>query len=310
MADDEGRAASNVHAAVESVARFVPRSVKGIVAVLVAFAVGASLSGAVLFSYYDYRKTESEKRANAFVKNFQKRFDAATKTIHAESENAKSEIQAEIEPLKKIRAEGETLDALVKKAAPSLFFVRSLDDAGQPTVGSGFAVASDDTQTFVLTSYSTVRAATQRPGPAIEVRQRDAVVKATLWTWDETKDIALLIVQKGKVDTLSFADRGSVKTGERVFALSALGAAGGAATQGFVADVSSPGIQHDASIGQAFQGGPLVDSEGKVVGISSRNFAPLGFNSDGVWWAPPIRDACDKVLKCPGDNPSGAGDKR
>src|SRR5205085_11747442 len=153
--------------------------------------------------------------------------------------------QAQIEPLKKIRAEGDTLDALVKKAAPSLFFVRSLDESGAPSVGSGFAVASDDNQTFVLTSFATVRAATARPGPAIEVRQGDTVIKSTLWTWDEAKDLALIILQKGKVDTLSFADKGSVKTGERVFALSGLGAAGGAATQGFVADVSSSGIQHD-----------------------------------------------------------------
>jgi serine protease Do len=149
-----------------------------------------------------------------------------------------------------------------------------------------------------------------RPGPAVEVRQRDQVVRASLWTWDESKDIALLIVQKGGIPTLGFASKGSVKTGERVFALSGLGALGGAATQGFVADVSNPGIQHDSSIGTAFQGGPLVDSDGKVVGISSRTFAPLGYQSDGVWWAPAVRDACDKVLKCPNDSVSGAGSKR
>ena len=290
--------------------RFVPRSVKGIVAVLVAFSIGASLSGAVLYTYYDYRKTEAEKNANTFVKTFKKRFDAASKTIEAQSETAKSEIQAEIEPLRRIRAEGETLDALVKKEAPSLFFIRSLDQSGAPTVGTGFAVASDSDQTFVVTSYSTIKAATVRPGPAIEVRQRDVVVKATLQTWDESKDLALLIVSKGKVPVLQFASKSSVKTGERVFALSGLGAQGGAGTQGFVADVSAAGIQHDASIGQAFQGGPLVDSDGNVVGISSRNFAPLGFASDGVWWAPPVRAACDKILKCPNDSVSGAGDKR
>ncbi|HVV35470.1 MAG TPA: serine protease [Acidimicrobiales bacterium] len=305
MADRGG-----VRGAVDSVARFVPRSVKGMVAVLVAFSMGASLSGAVLYTYYDNRKTEAEKNANAFVKQYKQRFSLAEKAIQAETENAKAEIQAQIEPLKRIQAEGDTLETLVKKAAPSLFFVRSLDEQGNASVGTGFAVASDSSQTFVLTSYSTVRAATVRPGPAVEVRQGDQVVKSTLWTWDETKDIALIILQKGGVPTMSFADKGSVKTGERVFALSGLGAQGGAATQGFVADVSSPGIQHDAQIGTAFQGGPLVDSDGKVVGISSRSFAPLGFTSDGVWWAPQVRDACDKVLKCPNDAVTGAGNKR
>lgn len=300
----------NVGGAIDSVARFVPRSVKGIVAVLVAFSMGASLSGAVLYTYYDNRKTQSEKRANAFVKNFQQRFSTAEKIIKAQTENAKTEIQEQIEPLRQIRAEGETLEKLVKDTAPSLFFVRSLDEAGAASVGTGFAVASDGDQTFVLTSFTTVRAATVKPGPAIEVRQRDQTLKSTLWTWDEAKDLALIIVQKGNTPSLKFASSGSVKTGERVFALSGLGAAGGAATQGFVADVSGPGIQHDASIGTAFQGGPLMDSDGKVVGISSRSFAPLGYQSDGVWWAPPIRDACDKVLRCPNDSVTGAGNKR
>ncbi|MEY2417716.1 MAG: serine protease Do [Actinomycetota bacterium] len=300
----------SVKGAVQSAARFVPRSVKGMVAVLVAFSMGASLSGAVLYAYYDSRKTDAERRADKFVANYQKRFSLAEKAIKAETENAKSEIQTQIEPLKRIQAEGDTLQALVKKDAPSLFFVRSLDEAGNPTVGTGFAVASDSSQTFVITSYTTVRAATVRPGPAVEVRQRDQVVKSQLWTWDESKDIALIIVQKGGVPTLSFASKGSVKTGERVFALSGLGALGGAATQGFVADVSSPGIQHDAPVGTAFQGGPLVDSDGKVVGISSRSFAPLGYTSDGVWWAPQVRDACDKVLKCPNDSVTGAANKR
>jgi S1-C subfamily serine protease len=300
----------SVKGAVESVARFVPRSVKGMVAVLVAFSMGASLSGAVLYTYYDNRKTEAERHANTFVANYKKRFDLAEKAIKAETENAKSEIQSQIEPLKRIQAEGDTLESLVKKEAGSLFVVTSKDEAGNTTVGTGFAVASDSSQTFVLTSYATVRAATVRPGPPIDVRQRDQSVKSALWTWDEAKDIALIIVQKGGVPTLSFASKGSVKTGERVFALSGLGALGGAATQGFVADVSSPGIQHDAPIGTAFQGGPLVDSDGKVVGISSRSYAPLGYASDGVWWAPQVRDACDKVLKCPNDAVTGAGNKR
>src|SRR5215210_5830713 len=126
--------ASNIRGAVDSVARFVPRSVKGIVAVLVAFSMGASLSGAVLYTYYDNRKTQSEKRANAFVKNFQQRFSTAEKIIKAETENAKSEIQEQIEPLRQIRAEGETLEKLVKDSAASLFFVRSLDEAGAATV--------------------------------------------------------------------------------------------------------------------------------------------------------------------------------
>ncbi|MDQ1374312.1 MAG: hypothetical protein QOJ09_1650, partial [Actinomycetota bacterium] len=45
-------------------------------------------------------------------------------------------------------------------------------------------------------------------------------------------------------------------------------------------------------------------------GVASRSYAPLGFASDGVFFAPPIRAACDKVLRCPDDSVAGAGTKR
>ena len=61
---------------------------------------------------------------------------------------------------------------------------------------------------------------------------------------------------------------------------------------------------HDAAVGTAFQGGPLVGSDGKVVAISSRNYAPLGFHSEGVYFAIPPKTACEKILRCPSGEPS------
>src|SRR5688500_225006 len=86
--------------------------------------------------------TGSEKTVNEFVGGFDKNFKTAIDTIKAEQANAKSEIAKELEPLRKIRAEGETLDALVKKVQASTWFVRTLDEAGQPSVGTAFSVAS------------------------------------------------------------------------------------------------------------------------------------------------------------------------
>lgn len=278
---------------------------------ILAFAVGSAASGVAFYSYYVFKKDKTEQRVATFLEGFDKRFQAATKTIDAERQNAKAEIQKELEPLRRIRAEGETLDALVKKVRPSLFFVNTLDEAGQPSVGTAFAVASDSEQTLLVTSYNTVRAATRKPGPALQVRQGNDEFKAELWTWQEDKDLALLVLAKGSVPRLRFADKEPpVKTGERIFIVSGLGGAGGAITQGFVADVSGAGLQHDAGVGQAFQGGPIITSEGAVLAVASRAYAPLGFSSDGVFFAPLVRATCEKVLKCPGGNTVARGDKR
>lgn len=290
--------------------RLVPKTVLGISMLILAVAIGSAFSGTVLYAYYDYRLSANEDRIQSFTGNFDQRFQTALDTIAAEKESAKNEVKAELEPLKKVAAEGDTLEALVKKVQPSVWFVSTLDEAGQPSVGSAFVVASDNDQTLMLASFNTVRAATRTPGPPIKIRKGDQELPATLWTWQEDKDLALLIVKKGGLPKLDFADKDPVlKTGERVFAASGLGAAGGAVSQGFVADVSSAGIQHDAAIGPAFQGGPLLNSDGKVLAVSSRAYAPLGFSTDAVFFGVPIRTACDKVLKCPdGANPA-AGNK-
>jgi S1-C subfamily serine protease len=289
--------------------RLVPKTILGMCMLILATAVGSAFSGAVLYAYYDYRLSQDEKRTQDFVGNFDQRFKRATDTIAAERESAKAEVRKELEPIKKIRAEGETLDALMKKAQPSVWFVSTLDEAGQPSVGSAFVVASDGDQSLLVTSFNTVRAATRSPGPAITVRKGDEQVKATLRTWQDDKDLALLIVAKPNLPKLSFAPKDPpLKTGERVFSVSGLGAAGGAISQGFIADVSSAGIQHDAAVGPAFQGGPLLNDKGEVVAVSSRAYAPLGFATDDVFFAVPIRTTCDKVLKCPsGDGDVSAG---
>ena len=98
--------------------------------------------------------------------------------------------------------------------------------------------------------------------------------------------------------------------GDRVFAVSGLGSLGASLTQGFITDVSDSGVQHTAPVGQAFQGGPLLTTDGKVLAISSRSYAPLNFTSDGVWFAPYVRAACQRVLQCPGGQLNGAGGQR
>ena len=290
----------------------MPKSVLGLAVVILAFAVGSAASGVAFYSYYEFKKDTTETRVATFLQGFDARFKTATETIQAERQNALTEIQKELEPLRRIQAEGGTLEALVDKVKASVFFVSTLDEAGQPSVGSAFAVASDSEQTLLLASYTTLKAATRQPGPAIKVRQGEAEFKAELWTWHEERDLALLVLAKGSIARLALSTNDPpVNTGQRLFAISGLGSAGGAVSQGFVADVSAAGIQHDAAIGPAYQGGPLVDSDGAVVAVASRGYAPLGFASDAVYFAPLVGAACEKVLKCPsGTEVGGPGARR
>src|SRR5438309_11874921 len=139
--------------------RLLPKSVLGMTMLLLMASLGAAFSGTVLYAYYEYRLNKNEQRVTSFINRFDQQFKGALNAIATEREDAKSQIKRQLEPLQKVAAEGTTLDNLMKKVAPSLWFVHTLDDAGQPSVGSAFVVASDSNQTLLLTSFTTVRAA-------------------------------------------------------------------------------------------------------------------------------------------------------
>jgi len=291
--------------------RILPRSVLGISSMILAFSLGASLSGVVLYSYYEYRLGQARDDFNSFGNNFKSTVANATNSIKAQQAAATAQIQQQLGPLQKLAAQGNELQALVAKTAPALYFVHTVDANGQASVGTAFAVATDSHQTLLLTSYTTVKEATKKPGPpggVIVGKGTGPGTSVTVYTWDEAHDLALIILPVGNQPKLTFAGS-NPSVGSRVFALSGLGSQGAAITQGFVADVSSAGIQHDAPTGQAFQGGPLMDSDGNVIGILSRSYAPLNFATDTVWFAVLPKDACSKVLSCPNNTPTGAGNQ-
>lgn len=289
-------------------ARLLPRSVLGITALILAAALGAAFSGAVLYAYYEYRLDSNERAIDKYVTGFSQRLDTAVKIIDKERDDARSAVKQELEPLRQIAASGETIDALLKKVSDSVWFVSTQGEDGAPSVGSAFVVFADGDQSFLLTSYATVAASARRPGPAIELRKGGDRLPAELVTWEEGRDLALLSVKRANLPRLQWSTADPVvDPGERVFAVSGLGSRGASVTQGLVSDVSAAGIQHDAPLGVQYQGGPLVTAGGEVVGVASRRYAPLGFAPDTVWFAPAIRSACDKVLRCPSGDADAVG---
>lgn len=289
--------------------RLLPRSVLGITALILSLALGAAFSGAVLYAYYDVRLDNNETKVDQYVEGFDERLNTAVDIIESEQEEAQQAVRSELDPLREIAASGETLAELRDKVKDSVWFVSTVGDDGAPSVGSAFVVFADAEQSFLLTSFETVKASTRRPGPGIELQKGEDRLGAELVTWEEGRDLALVSVPRGNLPSLSWAG-GDQPTdiGERVFAVSGLGSTGASVSQGLVADVSSVGVQHDAPVGQHFQGGPLVNSNAEVVAVLSRTYAPLGFAPESVFFAPAVRSACERVLRCPdGGGASGAG---
>lgn len=281
--------------------RILPRTLLGTTAVILSFAIGAGLSGVVLFSYYQYRLDQNNQRVNALVNGYQKKFDNASADLNAQLQQAKGQIQSQLAPIENLQGGPAQLTALTKKLAPSMYFVHTLDANGAASVGSAFVVTSNDTQSLLLTSYTTIAAATHTPAPAVFVRHGSQDTQVTVRTWDAVNDLALIVLPVGHLPALQPAPSSPAPTvGEKVYAISGLGSAGVSISEGSISDVVGAGLADTAAIGPQFQGGPIVNSAGQVLAVASRTFSPLGFTPSSVFYAPYLQAACSKVLTCPG----------
>lgn len=188
-------------------------------------------------------------------------------------------------------------EALGRKVAPSVWAVSTLDLAGRPVEGSAFVIGASGGQTLLLTSLATVKAATTNPGPVIAVRNRGSNVNATLWTWDEGRDLALLVITT-PAPTLKWAGPSDPDDNGKVYAV----VGGGGVTAGMIAGPAGVAIPHDISTDGLRQGAPLLNAKGEVLGMMSRDYDPGGRGTDKMFFAVPVGLSCDRVLKCGSGN--------
>jgi S1-C subfamily serine protease len=302
MAGDHVRGSGPTDARDELADRILPRTALGLAVLLFFMAVSAAFSGAALFAYYRFELDDTRERVAQLEGQIADDLATAEQVIGQRTDEATAEIDRLLQELEQFAASGQTVDELLAAVGPSVFLVSSLDEAGQPSVGTAFVLFSDSERSFLLTSYTTVRAATVEPGPGVEVSQGGAALEVQLSAWDEGRDLALLIAEDSpNLPAVKVADPSSVAAGDRVFAISGLGSDGGALVQGVVSDVSATAVQHDAPVGPQFQGGPMLNSSGELVGIASRSFAPLGFVPETVFFGIPVREACAELVQCPAE---------
>jgi S1-C subfamily serine protease len=288
--------------------RLMPKGVLGLAALVFFMGLSAAFTGAVLYAYYESRLERTERAIEEFTSSYTEEFDAARAELQAERDDALARIDDTLDELDQFAAGGETLAGILENAGPSVFFVSTLDDTGAPSVGSAFVVFADGEQSFLLTDLQVVRAATAQPGPGIVVRKGDEEIEAELFTWDDTTGLALLAIPRPGLPALQFVeDPSSVQAGDRAFVVAGLGATGASISQGTIADAAANGVQHDVPIGAAHRGGPLLDTDGRVIGVASRTFSPLGFDPLAVFFAQPIRLACESVIRCPDGAVTPAG---
>lgn len=157
------------------------------------------------------------------------------------------------------------------------------------SAGTGCVIRSDG---VILTGSHVIDEAKE-----IDVTTSDGkVYKASvLAKMGKNNDLALLkISPKSRLRTIAFGDSSDVKVGQKVLAIGNPFGFSGTLTSGIVSriDYAKGRIQTDAAINPGCSGGPLLNSQGEVIGISQSIYNPdNNISNIGIGFSIPVNEA-------------------
>ncbi len=161
-------------------------------------------------------------------------------------------------------------------------------------LGSGFLISADGR---ILTNNHVVSGSSK-----IEVKFADqSRYTAKVLVRDPADDLALIQIEpRKKLPFLKLGDSDGLQVGQKVLAIGNPFGYDGTLTTGVVSSVGREIrsesarleglVQTDAAINEGNSGGPLLDSQGNVIGINTAILAPSGGNI-GIGFAMPINRA-------------------
>ncbi|MEZ5124104.1 MAG: trypsin-like peptidase domain-containing protein [Solirubrobacterales bacterium] len=192
-----------------------------------------------------------------------------------------------------------SLADLYDKVKDGVVYVQAGDASG-----SGFVI---DDAGHIVTNDHVVEGSSSFQ---VRIGDKGPLIPAQLVGADASTDLALLKVdpaQAGTLHPLELADPGDVEVGDSVIAIGSPFGLQSTLTSGIVSalgrSIQSPNgqtisgaIQTDAAINPGNSGGPLIDAEGKVVGVNAQIASQSGGNT-GVGFAISIATVKDTVPK-------------
>lgn len=156
-----------------------------------------------------------------------------------------------------------------------------------PGIGSGFLISSDG---YIITNNHVVANAIKVSITTIDDKEYKAKIIGT----DPKTDLALLKIKADNLPFIALGDSNKIEVGEWVLAIGnplgqdltvTAGIISAKGRQLGLADYEDF-LQTDAAINMGNSGGPLINMDGKVVGINSAILAPTGGNV-GIGFAIP-----------------------
>jgi len=184
------------------------------------------------------------------------------------------------------------ISELYKRVSSGVVFIQ----AGQNATGSGFVI---DDEGHIVTNDHVVEEASQFQ---VVIGGDPQPIPARLMGKDPSSDLAVLKVDpgavKGGLKPLELGDSTKLEPGDQAIAIGSPFGLEGTVTTGIISSlgrtIDSPNgypiadaVQTDAAINPGNSGGPLLDGNGRVIGVNSQIRSGSGANS-GVGFAVPV----------------------
>jgi serine protease Do len=157
-------------------------------------------------------------------------------------------------------------------------------------LGTGFVVKSEDGVSWVATNLHVVSRRVGGIEREIVVKQSGSEWDAGVERWSKESDLAILRIQATlPALELAYGPGSEPHVGDWVLAYGSPQGLQGTATVGIISALRPGWVQTDAQVNQGNSGGPLVDRDGRVIGITSLGFVSGG---SGLGFAVDARKLC------------------
>ena len=169
-----------------------------------------------------------------------------------------------------------------------------------PRLGVGFAVAAEDGQVFVATSYGLVADPGARAGVVEEVVVRvpgGPTASGVVHSWDEDRGLALLRVPFAELPVADWRPREDVPdTGDTVTVVGLTPDGQPLTMQGEVALADVEKLVTDLPDVDFLRGAPVLDRTGRVVAVYTPTYQPFGAAAGDGQAIAPVGLFCERML--------------
>ncbi len=220
-------------------------------------------------------------------------------SIQKSSNRSLSELSSFAQQLEQFREASVDFSPVIQDSIESVVTIGSKGGGFFTTTGSGVVI---NNRGYVVTNYHVVDDLSR-----IDIKMHDGTdYTARMIGKDDSIDLAVLKLETNRDDFtyMTWADSEEVDVGDHVIAVGNPVGFDSTVTEGIISNTRRlvPGesediyyFQTDVAINAGNSGGPLINKEGKIVGIATLKYARIGF--EGLSFALRSNDVKTRVLE-------------